>query len=301
LRGIFLFWNNFSHLDSFTQSDYFPRVRNFDRDDEDMDQRKRVTNWIESKKVQYFITGIIILNAITLGMETSKPVMDSIGGLLVVLDKAALAVFVIEIILKLYGRGLKFFQDGWNIFDFIVVTIAIIPASGPLAVLRSFRILRVLRLMSMVPQMRSVIQALITAIPGMFSIIGLITLIFYVSAVLTTNFYSATFTEWFGDLGSSMYTLFQVMTLESWSMGIVRPVMEQHPEAWMFFVPFILVTSFAVINLFIGVIVDAMQSQHQSEAEEIEASMHQDNVDLKDEIINLRKEIGELKELMKAK
>ncbi|WP_135077503.1 ion transporter [Terasakiella sp. SH-1] len=264
-----------------------------------MDNRTRIANWIESRNIQFFITGVIILNAITLGMETSDSIMDQFGGLLHFLDKAALSIFVIEILLKLYGRGFGFFKDGWNIFDFIVVAIAIIPASGPLAVLRSFRILRVLRLMSMVPQMRSVIQALITAIPGMFSIIGLITLIFYVSAVLSTNFYADTFNEWFGDIGASMYTLFQVMTLESWSMGIVRPIMDVHPEAWMFFVPFILVTSFAVINLFIGVIVDAMQGQHQKEAEVIEEAVHEDTATLRAEISALRGEIGELKELLK--
>lgn len=266
-----------------------------------MNNRTRITNWIESRKVQYFITAVIIINAITLGMETSAAIMASFGPILNILDKIALTIFVVEILLKLYGRGFGFFKDGWNNFDFIVVAIALIPASGPLAVLRSFRILRVLRLMSMVPQMRSVIQALLTAIPGMFSIIGLITLIFYVSAVLTTNFYAETFHDWFGDIGSSMYTLFQVMTLESWSMGIVRPIMEQHPLAWIFFVPFILITSFAVINLFIGVIVDAMQSQHSAEAQEVESHAHDERENLRLEILSLRDEVRELKEILKEK
>ena len=149
--------------------------------------------------------------------------------------------------------------------------------------------------------MRSVIQALITAIPGMFSIIALITLIFYVSAVLTTNFYADTFTSWFGSLGASMYTLFQIMTLESWSMGIVRPVMEQHPYAWLFFVPFILVTTFAVINLFIGVIVDAMQTQHTDEAKETSENALENSLELKEEIKLLRAEINDLKDVIKQK
>jgi voltage-gated sodium channel len=263
--------------------------------------RQQVNNFIEGQKIQYFITGVIIFNAITLGLETSTFLMETYGPLLQTIDKIALTIFVIEILLKLYGRGLGFFKDGWNNFDFIIVGIALVPASGTLSVLRSFRILRVLRLMSVVPQMRSVIQALITAIPGMFSIIGLITLIFYVSAVLATNFYSSTFQEWFGDIGSSMYTLFQIMTLESWSMGIVRPVMDVHPTAWMFFVPFILVTSFAVINLFIGVIVDAMQSQHHEEAVEVEAHAHDERELLKTEIISLRKDVRELTDLIKTK
>lgn len=261
--------------------------------------RLRVRDWVESTKVQYFITAVIVINAITLGMETSPVLMAKIGKVLLALDTLALSIFVVEIGLKLYGRGLSFFKDGWNVFDFVIVAIALAPASGSLSVLRSLRILRALRLMSMVPQMRKVIQALISAIPGMLSIVGLIGLIFYVAAVLSTNFYGETFAEWFGSLGASMYTLFQVMTLESWSMGIVRPVMERHPEAWMFFVPFILVTSFAIINLFIGVIVDAMQSQHQTETTEIETHMHEDTELLRAEISALRGEIAELKTALK--
>lgn len=265
-----------------------------------MDSRTKVTDWIESKKVQGFITAVIIINAITLGMETSTTLMDTIGPVLKTLDRTALAIFVVEILLKLYGRGFGFFKSGWNNFDFIIVAIALVPASGPLSVLRSLRILRVLRLLSIVPQMRAVIQAFITAIPGMFSIIGLISLIFYVASVLATNFYSQSFADWFGSIGASMYTLFQVMTLESWSMGIVRPVMEVHPNAWLFFVPFILVTSFAVINLFIGVIVDAMQSQHSEEAKEVEAHAHDERAELLQEVKSLRSEVCELKDLLKA-
>lgn len=263
--------------------------------------RQALARWIDSPRIQSFVTIVIILNAITLGMETSSSIMASYGTILHSLDKIALGIFVAELLIKLYARGWRFFQDGWNVFDFIVVAIALIPASGPLAVLRSLRILRVLRLLSVVPQMRSVIAALVTAIPGMFSIVGLISLIFYVSAVLTTNFYAANFNEWFGSLGASMYTLFQVMTLESWSMGIVRPVMAEHPYAWVFFVPFILITSFAVINLFIGVIVDAMQSQQNDKNQAREDTMHQDSQALHAEIKALREELHDIKTLLKEK
>ncbi len=263
-----------------------------------MSVRKRVVAFIEHVKVQAFITTLIIVNAITLGMETSPAIMAGRESYFYAFDTFVLSVFVVEIAAKLFGRGLGFFKDGWNVFDLLIVGIALVPASGPLAVLRALRVLRVLRLMSIVPQMRVVIQALITAVPGMVSIVGLIGLIFYVSAVLATNFYGAQFTEWFGNVGASMYSLFQIMTLESWSMGIVRPVMAEFPYAWAFFIPFILVTSFAVINLFIGVIVDAMQTQHRQEAEEIEQHVDNETSALRGEIAELRTEIMGLRNLL---
>ena len=260
--------------------------------------RLRVRESIEGRRVQMIITALIVFNAISLGLETSPEIMGTFGDALSAFDTFVLTVFVVEIAAKLFGRGVSFFRDGWNVFDFIIVGIALLPASGPLAIMRALRVLRVLRLMSVVPQMRTVIQALITAIPGMVSIIGLLTLIIYVSAVLATNFFGGDFDEWFGSVGASMYSLFQIMTLESWSMGIVRPVMVEYPHAWAFFVPFIMVTSFAVINLFIGVIVDAMQSQHTDEAQEIEARFDADTEKLREEMAGIRAEISKLRKFL---
>ena len=233
--------------------------------------RARIGALVGHPRTQAFIMTIIVLNAITLGMETSSPLVAQFGTLLYAFDAFALTVFCIEIGAKLIHRDIRFFKDGWNVFDFLVVAIALIPASGPLAVLRALRILRALRLLSVVPAMRRVIGSLITALPGMGSVFTIIFLVFYVAAVLATNFFAGTFPEWFGTIGASLYTLFQVMTLESWSMGIVRPVMEIHPHAWAFFVPFIMVTTFAIVNLFIGIIVDAMQSQHSEEQDTLQA------------------------------
>ena len=259
-----------------------------------MSMRDRIGIFIESDKVQISITGLILINAIVLGLETSPSVVLSYGNLLSLLDTVILAVFIIEIAIKMVYRGLGFFKNGWNVFVFLVVSIALIPASGPFAVVRALRILRVLRLLSMVPQMRTVVQAFIVAIPGMLSIVALILLIFYVSAVLATNLFGQDFPVWFGHIGRSMYSLFQIMTLESWSMGIVRPIMKLYPYAWVFFVPFILLTSFAVINLFIGVIVDSMQSQHRQVSNELitESSLIEEKLD------TVEQEIGELRRLL---
>ncbi len=262
-----------------------------------MSVRERIGAFVEAPRIQNFITALIVFNAITLGLETSPDVRARMGEILMILDRVVLSVFVTEIAAKLFAQRRDFFRDGWNVFDFIVVGIALVPAAGPLYILRALRILRVLRLISVVPQMRRVVQALVMAVPGMLSIVALISLIFYVSAVLATNLYGADFPEWFGTIGASMYSLFQIMTLESWSMGIVRPVMKIYPYAWVFFVPFILVTSFAVINLFIGVIVDAMQTVQADLVEEV----HADAGHIEEKLDNVEKELGELRRMLRER
>ncbi|SOD92025.1 ion transporter [Caenispirillum bisanense] len=236
----------------------------------------RLGQWVESVPVQRAIMVLIILNGVTLGLETSDAVVAAVGPALHLFDRLVLAVFTFEILAKLGYRRLGFFRDGWNVFDFIIVAIALVPASGPLAVLRTLRILRVLRLISVVPQMRRVVTALVSAIPGLFSVCAIIALCFYVGAVLATKLFGNSFPDWFGTIGASLYTLFQVMTLESWSMGIVRPVMEVYPYAWMFFVPFIVTMTFAILNLFIGIVVDAMSQVAQAEREEAAAEVTAD-------------------------
>ncbi|MDX9861695.1 MAG: ion transporter [Rhodospirillales bacterium] len=261
--------------------------------------RVALGQWVEGHFAQRIIIGLIVLNGISLGLETWPPAMAAAGPLLLAFDRAVLAVFVAEIAAKLAYRGLAFFRSGWNVFDFIIVGIALMPAAGPFAVMRALRILRVLRLVSAVPTMRRVVAALLTAIPGLAAVGSIILLCFYVGAVLATKLFGAVFPEWFGSIGRSMYTLFQVMTLESWSMGIVRPVMAAFPSAWLFFVPFIVVTSFAILNLFIGIIVDALQIVHRQEQEAAEGPPKITPVET--ELRHLRDEIRELKALIERR
>jgi voltage-gated sodium channel len=224
--------------------------------------------FVESKRFQQFLIFLILFNAVTLGLETSL-FGKANANTLYIIDTVILILFTIELALKLIVYKTDFFRSGWNWFDFVIVAVSWAPTSGALSVLRAFRILRVLRLLSVVPQMRRVIGALGHSLPGMASVVGVLSIIFYVSAVLATKIFGghpdANMQEWFGSIGASAYTLFQVMTLESWSMGIVRPTMEFYPLSWIFFVPFIIITSFAVLNLFIGIIVDAMQVMHEEE------------------------------------
>jgi voltage-gated sodium channel len=266
--------------------------------------RARLGTWIESAPIQRLIITLIVVNAITLGLETSETVMSAVGPLLVGLDRLVLAVFVLEIAIKLFAFGARFFRNPWYVFDFLVVGIALVPASGPLAVLRTLRILRVLRLVSTVPRLRFVVEALLKAIPGIASIAGLMLLLFYIFAVMATNLYGPRFPEWFGSIGASMYTLFQIMTLESWSMGIVRPVMAAYPLAWLFFVPFILIATFTMLNLFIGIIVDTMQTMHEAgheaEREQLAGAMHQDTDRVLEEMQRMRQELSALRTSVEA-
>ena len=261
--------------------------------------RVRLGEWVESPNVQYTIIGLILVNAVILGLETSGDIMDSAGSMLLAADKIILVVFVAELAVKIVAFGPRFFREPWNVFDFIVVGIALAPATGPLAVLRALRVLRVLRLISMVPRLRFIVEALLKSVPGIASIAGLMLILFYVFSVMATDLFGKDFTE-FESVGASMYTLFQVMTLESWSGGIARPVMEIYPYAWLFFIPFILIATFTILNLFIAVIVDTMQTLHEKESEEDRAAMketvHEESQALEEEIKALRAEIRALRE-----
>lgn len=248
---------------------------------------------IESRRFEAVIIALILINAVTLGLETSPAVMAAAGGLLGAIDRIILAVFVFELLARLAVYRLSFFRDPWRIFDLLVVGVALIPATGSLSVLRALRILRVLRLISIVPSLRRVVTGFITALPGMGSIMLLLGLVFYVFAVMATKLYGASFPDRFGDIGASLYTLFQIMTLEGWSDGVVRPVMEVYPSAWLFFIPFIVATSFTVLNLFIGVIVSAMEAEHEAEES---AERNDDQQELLREIRALRDEVRALKD-----
>jgi len=188
--------------------------------------RARLDVWVESPRIQRLIIALVIVNAITLGLETVPGVMAMAGG--------------------------------WSLFDVAVIAIALVPAAGPLSVFRALRVLRILRLVSVVPRLRAVVEALARSLPGMGAIALLLGIFFYVFAVVATKLFGADFPHWFGSLWTSMFSLFQIMTLEAWS-EIARTVMERYPAAWLFFIAFILLATFTVLNLFIALIVKAME------------------------------------------
>lgn len=256
-----------------------------------------VARLLDSAAFRNTITTLILVNAAILGLLT-YPLPEHVVQALTYADHAIIAAFVIEIVLKVFVHRLNFFKSGWNWFDFLVVAISLVPAAGAFTVLRALRVLRLFRLFSVIPEMRSVVEALGKAIPGMGAIMLVLGVIFYVASVMGAKLFSGTHPQFFGDLGGSAYTLFQVMTLESWSMGIARPVIAEHPYAWIFFVGFVIVTSFAVLNLFIAVIVDSMQSKHFDAETERQAEAHDEREVLIHEVRALRSELADLRALM---
>lgn len=229
------------------------------------DMTEKIRALIERSDVRVLIIGIILFNAILLGLESSASIMDRFGPVISFLDNLCLSIFILELVAKLIAYRGRFFRNGWNIFDFIIIAVSLAPNAQSMSVLRALRIFRVLRVVSVAPSLRRVVEGFITALPGMGSVFLLMGVIFYIGSVIATKLFASAFPQWFGSLGSSAYSLFQIMTLESWSMGIVRPVMEYYPHAWIFFIPFIMVTTFAVVNLLVGLIVNSMQDAHNAE------------------------------------
>lgn len=274
--------------------------------DEQPSIRARLRAFLEKGPVHNAILAVIIFNAITLGLSTSDWMQDHFGRVLDITDRIVLGVFVLELVLKLVAYGWSFFRNSWNIFDLFVVGIGLLPQGAGLSALRGLRVIRALRLLSVIPQMRAVVQALLDALPGMGAVIIMISIVFYVFGVMATIMYGADFDVWFGTLGRSLYSLFQIMTLESWSMGIVRPVMEVHPKAWIFFVPFIVITAFSVLNLFIGLLVNTMQSavedETEAEFERLRALVREETDQVGNQVSDLAAEVRALREeLQKAR
>ncbi|MFG2074377.1 ion transporter [Nonomuraea maritima] len=262
--------------------------------------RERIHALIAHPRFQQFIVGVILVNAATLGLETVPAVEQSYGSLLKVVDHIALYIFTVELLAKIYVERARFVRDPWNLFDTAIVAIAFAPVAGGLSVLRSLRILRALRLLSVVPSLRRVVSALLRAMPGMSSIVVLLSLVLYVAAVMATKLYGGDTPDRFGSLPTSLFTLYQTMTGDDWG-NIAREVMDKHPSAWIFFTIFILLCTFVVLNLFMAVVVSAMDEENAEEraAHAEERAAHDDTAvhtrQILDELTELRKEIAELR------
>ncbi len=268
--------------------------------------KKRLKNcfkkFVENSLFQNFILAVIILNAVLLGVMTYPEITNRFNSSLNLISNICIGIFTVEIILKLFAYGRKFFKSGWNNFDFIIVLISLVPAGGTFSSFRVFRILRALRalrLVSHLERLRVIVQAIIDSIPNVGWASGLLLIIFYIFAIMGTTLFSADFPDWFGTLGKSMYTLFQVMTLESWSMGIARPVISHFPYAWIYFVSFILVSSFIVMNVIVGVVVNAISEISADIKKEKEmAKTSSEGDDLRIEFLKLKNQMNVVENLL---
>lgn len=221
--------------------------------------KTRLNNLLETKAWRVFITSIIIINALILGVDTY--VSDEfLSDVLHAADSVCLWIFVVEIVIRIYVHRLHFFtckERGWNWFDFIVVAISLF-GDNELSILRALRVVRLLRLLSIFPSMRVVSNALLHTLPSMASICVLLFIFYYIYGVMCVNLFGKEFPQYFGTLDKSFFTLFQIMTLEGWSENIVRPIMKVYPYAWIIFVSYILIATFVVLNLVLAVIVDSL-------------------------------------------
>jgi voltage-gated sodium channel len=258
---------------------------------------------VEANWFQKFIVGVIVVNAIGLGLETIPSVAQALRGPLALIDDLALIIFTLEIAAKLIVYRLGYFKDPWNVFDFTIVGIALLPMGGGLSVMRALRILRALRIVSVVPAMRRVVEGLLLAIPSLGAVMALLAILFYISAVMATKLFGSEFDELFGNFGRSLFTLFQIMTLEGWTDGVVRPIMKVYPYAWLFFIPFILTVTFAVLNLFIAIIVNSMEEAAKSDTDMLHqdaAKLHADALRQEEQHQTLMAEIRALREEIAA-
>ena len=242
------------------------------------------------------VIALIVINAIVLGLETVPAIMAAYAPVLIALDQVILSLFVVELGLRFYVHRAAFFRDPWSLFDTAVVAVSFVPDGGAFSILRALRVLRVLRLISAIPSMRRVVAGLLAALPGMTSIIGLLLVFFYVASVMATQLFGATNPDLFGNLGATAYSLFQVMTLEGWSTEVVKPVLDHHPYALIFFIPFILLATFTMLNLFIAVMVSAIQIEQQEHDDEVEAVAHAERDRIFHEIQALRAQLDRIEQ-----
>ncbi len=243
---------------------------------------------VEHRLFQNIVLGVILFNAVLFGLQTSSQMVQSCGRWLSWLDGACLAVFTTELILKIVAYNRSFVRDPWNIFDFIVVVVSFIPDMGMFSSVRLFRVLRVFKLISGVRQMRVILTAIVRSVPGILWAGSLLLLIYYVYGILGTNLFGRAFPEWFGSLGASVYSLFQIMTLESWSMGIARPVIAVYPYAWVYFVSYILASSFIVMNIVVGIVLNSIGDSFKTEKPDCDISADA----LKNELRKLKNQIS---------
>ena len=216
---------------------------------------------VDSRGFEYFIIGVILANALLLGLGTSSSIERNYGDLLRLGNQVALGIFIVEALMKLLAlapRSHRYFGSGWNIFDFAVIVFSLVPATGEFAMVsRLARLLRVVRLITTVKELRIIVAALVRAIPSVGHVMVLMSIVVYIYAIMGYQLFNEHDPQHWRSLGISVLTLFNIVTLEGW-VDIMDIAMEAYPWAWIYFVSFIVIGTFVVINLFIAIIINSL-------------------------------------------
>lgn len=249
----------------------------------------RLQRFVEKPWFQGLVFTLIIANALILGAETFDEINAAIGTWLGVADRLIIYAFLAEIGLRIAAYRVDFFKNGWNLFDFVVILISLLAATSGLGALRAFRVLRILRVITVIPRMRLVVSALLDAIPGIASVGVVLALIIYVFAVIGASLYGGAHPALFGDVFQAMYTLFQVMTLEGWP-DIAATVRETHPQSWAFFLSFVLIATFTMLNLFVAIVVRVVEE----DSDTLFVDLLKNQQVLREDVSELRRDVAEI-------
>jgi voltage-gated sodium channel len=258
---------------------------------------------IERPIFEYFILSIVLLNAIILGLSTDNRLTLKYDNFFNLISEICLWIFIVEAGLKIFTYNWSYFKSSWNIFDFTIVLLSSLQFSNISLSFRLFRIFKLLRTIriaktfSALKPLRILTESIIKSIPSIGWAGVMLFIIFYIYSIIVTFSYSETFPEFFGSLSRSYYTLFQIMTFESWSMGIVKPIMELHPNSWVIFISFILISSYVMLNVVMGVVVNAIsETTTKINTKEIDSETN-----LIDEFNILKMQIDKIEKLINNK
>lgn len=274
---------------------------------------------------EYFMLLVIIINTISIGIETSTTLSDNFRKLLTITDQICLFIFIAELLFKavVYNRnffgekridenGDEYFHiNRWNISDLLIVlvssfstlpyfavfrTFRILRSFKIIKAIRSFRIVKSFKLVNEVSSLRTIFKGLLKAIPGIIATFSFLAIFAYAYAIIGTNIFSEEFPQFFGSLGTSILTLCQVTTFDSWFSGITRPITQVYPWAWIYFVSYAFIAASVIMNVIVGIIVDSMGKERERQKEK-ESQNKITMEQLSEQILELQKKLDNITKL----
>ncbi|MDX8388781.1 MAG: ion transporter [Ghiorsea sp.] len=258
--------------------------------------RETVKNIVAHVYFEYFIVAVILINAVVIGMETSPDYAQRFGVIFEIINDLILGIFIIEAAMKMFAlspKVYKYFQNGWNLFDFSIIVLSLIPSTGGLAMLaRLARLLRVFRLITVIPELRLIVATLVRSIPSMGNIMILMSIIFYIFAVAGQQLFHEHDPEHWDNLGISLLSLFRIVTLEDWT-DLMYTTMEVYAYSWIYFVSFVILGTFVIINLFIAIVLNNLDEAKQEELESMRQPLT--NKQLMQELDQTQKMLADLR------